>query len=293
MSMCIINRSFGTHSGSFHADDVTACALLLYFEFIDKDKIIRTRDPNKLATCDFVCDVGLEYDTSRRRFDHHQADYDGDLSSAGMIVKYLVDNKIISDGLYIYLNSILIYGIDQIDNGRWEPKFGYCSFSQIISYFIPVSYQSTQDQYDDAFIEAVEFTYNILTKMILKFNYVQQCKSIVKDLMDEMNECLIFDKPMPWIEAFFELGGESHSAEFVIMPSDKHWKLRGIPPSTDKRMEVRRPLPNEWAGLSNEDLQRVSGIAGSIFCHKRGFVSIWKTREDALKALKMILAKKK
>ena len=29
-------RSFGTHDGSFHADEVTACALLLLFDLIDR-----------------------------------------------------------------------------------------------------------------------------------------------------------------------------------------------------------------------------------------------------------------
>ncbi|MDF2550599.1 MAG: hypothetical protein K0S07_1666, partial [Chlamydiales bacterium] len=28
-------RSFGTHDGSFHADEVTACALLLLVDLID------------------------------------------------------------------------------------------------------------------------------------------------------------------------------------------------------------------------------------------------------------------
>ena len=31
MEQIILSRSFGTHDGSFHADEVTACALLLFF----------------------------------------------------------------------------------------------------------------------------------------------------------------------------------------------------------------------------------------------------------------------
>ncbi|MBS0649692.1 MAG: MYG1 family protein, partial [Verrucomicrobia bacterium] len=48
----MIPRSCGTHDGSFHADEVTACALLLLFDQIDRDKIIRTRDSSKLSKCD-------------------------------------------------------------------------------------------------------------------------------------------------------------------------------------------------------------------------------------------------
>ncbi len=54
----IVPKSVGTHDGSFHADEVTACSLLLLYKLIDKDKIIRTRDPEALARCEYVCDVG-------------------------------------------------------------------------------------------------------------------------------------------------------------------------------------------------------------------------------------------
>lgn len=60
--MGLVPRSFGTHDGSFHADEVTACSLLLLFDLIDREKIKRTRDPEELARCDYVCDVGGIYD---------------------------------------------------------------------------------------------------------------------------------------------------------------------------------------------------------------------------------------
>jgi len=68
------------------------------------------------------------------------------------------------------------------------------------------------------------------------------------------------------------------------MPSGTHWKLRGIPPSLDDRMRVRSPLPEKWAGLMGDDLKKATGISGAIFCHKGRFISVWETREDALKA---------
>ena len=73
------------------------------------------------------------------------------------------------------------------------------------------------------------------------------------------------------------------------MPSGEHWKLRGIPPNLQEKMKVRLPLPQEWAGLSEEDLKRVSGIPGAIFCHKGRFISVWETKGDALQALHYVL----
>jgi len=76
------------------------------------------------------------------------------------------------------------------------------------------------------------------------------------------------------------------------MPAGEHWKLRGIPPTYERRMDVRHPLPAEWAGRLGSELKEKSGIEGAIFCHKGRFISVWETKEDALKALKIVLGKK-
>lgn len=34
----------------------------------------------------------------------------------------------------------------------------------------------------------------------------------------------------------------------------------------------RIPLPAEWRGLRDEELAKVSGISGTIFCHSSGFI---------------------
>jgi uncharacterized UPF0160 family protein len=107
--------------------------------------------------------------------------------------------------------------------------------------------------------------------------------------MAEGMQVLIFEEPLPWMENFFELGGEFHPAQFVIMPSGGHWKLRGIPPSLNERMKVRRPLPENWAGFRDEELRKITGIQGAIFCHKGRFISIWETKEDALKAFNLAM----
>jgi uncharacterized UPF0160 family protein len=109
--------------------------------------------------------------------------------------------------------------------------------------------------------------------------------------MQETSYALIFNVSIPWIDNFFDLGGDLHPAQFVIMPSGSHWKLRGIPPSIHEKMKVRRPLPEHWSGLLADELKKVSGIQGAIFCHKGRFISIWETKEDALKALHIALKK--
>lgn len=287
-----IPRSFGTHSGTFHADEVTACALFLLLDLIDRDKIHRTRDQAVLDACFYVCDVGGFYDPSKNLFDHHQASYRGEMSSAGMVLLHFKHQGLISEDLYDHLHKTLILGIDAHDNGKGEAEMGVCTFSNVISNFVPVRYDAPSSEQDTAFFSAVEFALGHLKRSLERFKYVRSCKQKVVEAMAKNEEYLYFDEPLPWIDAFFENGGEYHKAVFVIMPSSTHWKLRGIPPVSSERMKVRVPHPTSWAGLLDEDLKKVSGIQGAIFCHKGRFISVWQTKEQAFKALEYILRKR-
>ncbi|MEN9654413.1 MAG: hypothetical protein RL235_525 [Chlamydiota bacterium] len=284
-----VPRSLGVHDGSFHADEVTACALLLLYDLIDENKVIRTRDPEKLSTCDFVCDVGGVFDPEQRRFDHHQVDYKGSLSSAGMVLAYLVKHKKMSEPLYTMLNETLIMGVDAHDNGVFHIVLGTTNFSQVISNFLPVRYDSPPEAMDAAFMTAVRFARGHLERLHERFAYTQECLEQVRQAMQNPEPILIFDESIPWIDNFFELGGATHPAQYVIMPSGDHWKLRGVPPTHAERMKIRRPLPLAWAGLHEAELQAKTQIKGAIFCHKGRFISIWKTKEDALKAAHLAL----
>ena len=140
-----------------------------------------------------------------------------------------------------------------------------------------------------AFFNAVDFTLGHLQRLKKRHRYTTECRGVVKKAMAESSEALIFEKSIPWLENFFDLGGELHPAQFVIMPTGNHWKLRGIPPSLSERMKVRKALPLDWAGLHENELKRVCKIEGAIFCHKGRFISIWKTKKDALFALDFVV----
>lgn len=287
-----IPRSLGTHNGGFHADEVTACALLLLFNQIDKDKIIRTRDPEKLNQCEYVCDVGGVFDPSRKKFDHHQAEYKGHLSSAGMILNYLKDQKIISEKEFNLLQNNLIYGVDAHDNGIEVAPQGVATYSSIVGNFAPIQHESTEEEWNQTFHLALDFALSHLKRLYARYKHIESYREKVKAEMDKNGEVLVFDEPLPWMDSFFDMGGENHPAKFVIMPTGSHWKLRGIPPNLEHRMKVRSPLPEKWAGLLSEDLKKVSGIDGAIFCHKGRFFSVWETKADAEKALKLTLESK-
>ncbi len=284
-------RRVGVHDGTFHADEVTACALLIVFNFVDIDKIVRTRNSALLTECEYVCDVGGVYAPSEKLFDHHQASYQGELSSAGMILEYLKSRGVVSNEEFHFFNNSLVIGVDAHDNGRAPQLPGFCTFSHIIANYNPTSYEASEEDFNRCFQEALHFTVGHLKRLYERYLYNRECRKMVKAAMETKGPCLFFDRPISWIESFFSLNGKDHPAFFVLMPAKQHWKLRGIPPDYERRMQVRLPLPEEWAGLLGDELKKVSGISGAIFCHKGRFTSVWETKEDALKALKYVLKK--
>ncbi len=284
----MLKRTVGVHDGTFHADEVVACALLLHCDLIDRDGIIRTRDQNRLEALEYVCDVGGIYDPAQRRFDHHQIDYTGDLSSAGMVLGYLRDTGRLSDGEYAFLEGNLVRGVDAHDTGK-TTRPGFANFSHIVSAYNPPEYDADACELERGFFEALDFAYDYIGRLRKKYAYLLSCRAEVMRAMEPNEVCLYFEKPIAWLENFFEAGGESHPAQFLIMPSGEHWKLRAVPPSLGRRMEMRRALPEKWAGLMNGDLESVSGIPGAVFCHRGRFISIWKTKQAAEQALALAL----
>ena len=141
----------------------------------------------------------------------------------------------------------------------------------------------------DAFMQALDFVIGHLQRLKKRYEYNMGCRKVVADAMEKFHTCLFFDQIIPWQENFFALDGKHHSALFVIMPAGEHWKLRGIPPDNEHRMQVRCPLPEAWAGLLEDQLKQVTGIPGAVFCHKGRFTSVWETKEAAVTALRLVL----
>lgn len=283
-------RTVATHDGPFHADEVTACALLIFFNRVDREKILRSRNQAKIDLCEYVCDVGGEYDPAGKRFDHHQADYTGSLSSAGMVLRYLHEEGEIDQPLYELLNNGLVHGVDLHDTGVAPQIVGIATFSHVISNMLPIEYHAPADEMDRAFAAAVDFALGHVRRMVERYRFNLSCRDEVAACMARSTELLLFERELPWLENFFELGGESHPALFVVMPAGDHWKVRAIPPNYQQRMAVRLPLPRAWAGLLDEELERISGIPGAIFCHKARFISVWDGRDAALAAVEKVLS---
>lgn len=283
-------RSFATHDGGFHADDVAACALLLHYNRIDRHAIVRTREPHVYAQCAYVCDVGGIYDPAAGRFDHHQNSYQGTHSSFGLLLLSLKEQGVVSEAYYEWLHRHCGAGIDAVDNGYAESSLS-ATLSDIVATYVPPEPTADASSLMHAFLEAVQFVEGYFARLHTHFLAYSHTLARVQELMQRCDTYLWFDTPVRWMQPFFAAGGKQHPAQFVVMPTPQGtWRLRTIPPSLDAPFAQRTPLPAAWAGLTGEALEQVCGIEGAIFCHKNAFVSVWKNEAAVRKALQKVLA---
>ena len=92
---------------------------------------------------------------------------------------------------------------------------------------------------------------------------------------------------MPFRPAIVKAGADH--LLFVVHPRDKDWCITGIR-KTEDSFEQRADLPMAWAGLSNADLEAVSGVAGATFCHNGRFIAAAKSREAILQMAEIAVA---
>lgn len=277
----------GTHSGTFHADDVLAFSLIR--TFVDEDAtVVRTRDRETLDGCDIVVDVGGVFDPDALRFDHHQGSYRGPRSSAGMVLDWLESAGKVGPELAAYLRDRVVEYIDAVDTGREAPRVDVPCFARIVE-AVGLGCDSP-DQQKAAFLEASDIGVRLLDGLLAGHARIMDAREHVAERMEQAvrDRCsvIFLDRYVPWKPAYFDLGGEDHPTDYVLFPSeDETWKLVAIPPTLGQ-FEQKRPLPASWAGKMNEELEQATGVAGSVFCHKNRFIAVFRTKEGAVEALR-------
>jgi uncharacterized UPF0160 family protein len=280
-----------THNGNFHADDVFSIAALknIYPSF----KLIRTRDLELIGKADIVIDVGGEYDSDAGRFDHHQRGGAGErengtpYSSFGLVwKKYGLQ---ICEGNQDVASSVdagLVSTIDAIDCGYVKGVSEGISLSQTISMFNPTWQEDSH--FDSCFDEAVEFASHILTRFIASSNGGISAKAIVAKAIENAKDprVIVLEQYTPWKRTVHAL---SEQALYMIYPSETgQWRIQTVPVEPGS-FEDRQPLPKEWAGLSDTELQNVTGIDDAMFCHNGLFIAGAKSFESTMKMASLAL----
>ena len=279
------DKTIVTHNGNFHADDVFSVAALK--SIFSSFTLIRTRDLEIIAKADIVIDVGGEYDAETGRFDHHQRGGAGErengipYSSFGLIwQKYGLDICQGNQDVANALDAGLVSSIDAIDCGHVKGVPEGISLSQTISMFNPTWQEDSH--FDSCFDEAVNFASRVLTRFIAAANGGISAKTIVANAMDNAQDprVIVLEKYTPWKTTVHAI---SNKALYMIYPSGTgQWRIQTVPIEPGS-FEDRKPLPKEWAGLSDAALQDKTGIDDAMFCHNGLFIAGAETFEGTMK----------
>jgi len=270
-----------THSGRFHADEVFAISMVL---MVEDREITRTRDEEIIKQADIVLDVGAEYNPETLRFDHHQNSFteertDGiPYATAGLIWRHYAKRIFNLKGLKgeyevnfatQWVDDKLIADIDAVDNGLYQedPR-------PSVSLLIAMMNESSDEpeKQEIAFNKALEFTHdtleNFINAAIKEAEVVVELEEYAKTVE---NGILVLDKNLPFKDFI-----RSH-------PEIK----RVVYPRNEEQFGVYcnsqiNHLPERFRGLRDTELNEVSGLKDTIFCHKSGFMAVTLSLESAL-----------
>lgn len=285
-----------THSGSFHSDDVFAAAVLhLYYQKIKKPyKLIRTINPAIIKTGNIVFDIGGEYDQETNLFDHHQKGGAGErengipFASFGLVWKkygpLLCDSKDIAKEI----DTNLVQAIDAADNGVTISKNLRDDISPVFVQNLLQSFNLTHVEdislSDHRFEDAMHIAALYLSRIIHQTKVQHEINLKIQDVYKQQK-----DKEILVVDDFFGRVAISRAVEnfeellYFVYPSKRGdgWDVCASRKEKGS-FESKKPFPEAWHGLRDEELEKKTGVSGSIFCHNSGFLCAAKTKEGAL-----------
>lgn len=292
-------KKIGTHSGSFHADDVFCTAFL---KLINDDLIvIRSRDNSELSTCDFIFDVSI--DGLYNIYDHHGIDRvcrDGKdsyiaYSAFGLIwrdlgldyLSYFIEDEDLCEKAWRSIDYKIVRGIDAEDNGI-KLAGEVLNICEIIS-ALNSNWNSSKPM-DESFTEAVGLAKIILKSFIEREISKISARDIVRESYDKsQNGIMVLKKYAPWASQLIAID-TVEKVKLVVYPGhDDEYKVEVVKKEMGS-FESRMDLPLNWAGKRNEDLVNITGVEDAIFCHPERFIAAAKTFSGAIKLAKLAIS---
>jgi uncharacterized UPF0160 family protein len=294
-----------THSGSFHADELLAVATLqIFLDRMGLPHVVnRTRDPEIIAAAHIVCDVGGALSPHEGRFDHHQRDGGGEhngipYSSFGLVWKYFGLELCGGDRFaWETIEKKIAYPVDAGDNGLNTyntilPGVQPLLFHHIVFAFHPTWKEKEAGVSTDVqFAELLPLAKRFMERELTVARDDEEGARLVRELLgnEEDKRIVVIDRDLPWEEVV----AKYPEPLFVVSPryspdTDMMWRVEAVR-SDVNTFDSRKRLPEAWCGLMGQELEAVTGVAGSVFCHKKGFLAIAKTKEAAIALARLAL----
>ncbi len=288
-----------THNGSFHADDIFACATLILMleKQGEKYKVYRTRDEEIIRSANYVFDVGGIYDSGKNKFDHHQVGGAGKrengigYSSFGLVWKKFGKKLCKIEEVTEIIDERLVAPVDAFDNGidLVENKFSVSPY--FIQHFFlamrPTIKEKKLGNYK-MFLKSVKIAKEILTREII---HAEDAVSSEKKIISIFNNTE--DKRLLILDEDFhneDILSKFQELLFVVYPrrSDDLWGIRAVR-NNSKTFDNRKDFPKNWAGKRDEELVNTTGVSDAVFCHNGLFLAVAKSKEGAIKLAELAL----
>lgn len=317
-----------THHGTFHADEVMACAMLKCLPDYATLPILRTRNDTEIDQATIVVDVGGTYDVSNNRYDHHQKTfgdtYSGDypeikLSSAGLVFKHfgaaVVETlcgplgKKAKAAIKSKTYDSLIRELDALDNGVTiadNPRYGICTHLGARVGRLNPSWQeqSSPALENQRFIQAMELALKELSDVICGYcNGWLPARVIVQEALNNRHEVhpsgeiMKLPRHCPWQEHMFDLESEEDKhrkplTKYILFADSRAgWRVQAAPVKKGSFVS-RLAFPKAWCGIRDKELSDLNGIPGCVFVHANGFIGGHADEAGALEMATKALAMK-
>lgn len=276
-----------THDGKFHADEVFAIAILK--KVYKNIEVIRTRDKNLLSQVDMRIDIGGEYNSITGDFDHHQKSFDMaqesgiPYSTVGLIWKHFGKKIVKSDDAWERIRRGLIEFLDAHDTGieYSNSKLSIYSVGSVIGSFNTV--RGEKDNEEEQFNKALDCASDILNNEIRRAeNYAEGLEIVKKAIKDNPHEKFIL------LEEGLPKGPIMDETDILYIVSsrrDGKWGSIAVQKESTS-FDNRKDFPKTWGGLTDEELEKVTRVAGATFCHKNLFYCVAKTKESIIELTK-------
>ncbi|KAI9734952.1 MAG: hypothetical protein M1834_002032 [Cirrosporium novae-zelandiae] len=157
-----------------------------------------------------------------------------------------------------------------------------------------VSREELQQEEDKRFLEAS----NLMgTVFLRKLDYYHQAwlparAGVYKVFetrrdIDPQGRIMVLPRSLPWKDHLYTVEEASGTTDaekvlYVLYPEGPQegakWRIQAVSVTKDS-FQSRKPLPEKWRGVRDEDLDKVTGIEGCVFVHASGFIGGNKTFE--------------
>ena len=159
--------------------------------------------------------------------------------------------------------------------------------------------EQLQAEEDERFLQASAFTgKQFVSELADAFRSWLPARHVVQEAFmqrkqyDSAGRILVLPwrkEGLPWHDHLYKIEaeqGESGSTLYTLFAEsgepESKWRVRAVSRSSEG-FELRKPLPEKWRGVRDDELSKLSGIGGCVFVHASGFIGGNKSFDGALK----------